>query len=488
MQLFLSPADQEHSAGAYHSHFGIYTDAYRHRALTCRILVTVPDCLESLLLSPEHASWAQRIRYIILDEVHCISSSDGGSLWEHILLLSNAPFLALSATVGEPEAFVAWLQRIKDFQRNCEKGQGDETYRVRLVQHFERWVDLRRHIYVGAETIGSDDSVLVKTGRLHVRAKVDHTSAEIDLAEVLETLHPLASFTSAQMDVGKVPVNVRFEPRDSLALFNALQLVLKKSPEGHELRRRVDSLAALDPLHFFSGEAIFISKPQSVQYEAAVKSEFEEWIASGWRKECIEVLRLLGNDVVDHSGGAKEASDVSESDGCGRTSMVRRLFQLMCALHRQDRLPAVVFNFDRALCEHLAFGFNSILSKAEEAARAEHAKTLSKSAKVEVQKEKVQKRIRDKVLSEKKEEAMLQEMAEMAETSTVESAGIDELSFKAQFTFVQEGRSSKQDFERITESARKIMGEGHPLIQILRRGIGVHHSGLQNKYRMAGVL
>ena len=66
------------------------------------------------------------------------------------------------------------------------------------------------------------------------------------------------------------------------------------------------------------------------------------------------------------------------------------------------------------------------------------------------------------------------------------SAGIDEVSFKAQFTFVQEGRSSKQDFERITESARKIMGEGHPLIQILRRGIGVHHSGLQNKYRMAG--
>lgn len=29
------------------------------------------------------------------------------------------------------------------------------------------------------------------------------------------------------------------------------------------------------------------------------------------------------------------------------------------------------------------------------------------------------------------------------------------------------------------------MGEGHPLIQILRRGIGVHHNGLQNKYKMA---
>jgi superfamily II RNA helicase len=158
----------------------------------------------------------------------------------------------------------------------------------------------------------------------------------------------------------------------------------------------------------------------------------------------------------------------------------------MCALHRQDRLPAVVFNFDRTVCESIAFGFNSILSRAEEAARSEHAKTLAKSAKAEVQKEKVQKRIRDKVLSEKKEEAMLQEIAEMAEANTVEAVGLDELTFKAQFTFVQEGRSSQQDFDRVTESARKIMGEGHPLIQILRRGIGVHHSGLQNKYRMAG--
>jgi superfamily II RNA helicase len=41
--------------GSFHSAFGIYTDAYRHRALTCRILITVPECLESLLMSPVNA-------------------------------------------------------------------------------------------------------------------------------------------------------------------------------------------------------------------------------------------------------------------------------------------------------------------------------------------------------------------------------------------------------------------------------------------------
>lgn len=35
----------------------------------CRILVTVPACLEILLLSPSNQAWARRIRYAILDEV-----------------------------------------------------------------------------------------------------------------------------------------------------------------------------------------------------------------------------------------------------------------------------------------------------------------------------------------------------------------------------------------------------------------------------------
>ena len=53
-----------HTHSRTHTHTHTHTDAYRHRALTCRILVTVPECLESLLLSPENAAWAQRIRCI----------------------------------------------------------------------------------------------------------------------------------------------------------------------------------------------------------------------------------------------------------------------------------------------------------------------------------------------------------------------------------------------------------------------------------------
>ena len=473
--------------GSFHSSFGIFTDAYRHRALTCRILVTVPECLETLLLSPEHATWAQKIRYIILDEVHCISSSEEGRLWERVLLLANAPFLALSATVGEPEHFVQWLQKLKDMQKLADGGQNRESYQVRLVQHNERWVDLRRHVYDDSKLEDDSDlspDAMVKWAKLHVRARVDHTSAKVDGAELLDTLHPLASFTQDQIRLAKIPDNLKFEPRDSLALFEAMQTVLERAKAGEAIKACAERLETLTPSKFFTKQFQFISKPESIAFEKAVKDELMEWLHQGMGAYTVKVLKALGNKLV--------ANDVDESDdhgdtvalGRGPNSLTRRLFKLCGMLHRQDRLPAVIFNFDRATCEKLAFGFNDILSKAEAVQREEHRKDLKLSAKQQDQKAKMEKRARDKVLSEKKEEELLQELAEMG-GDTIDVTSLDEATFKAQFTFVQEGRSSAQDFDRITESARKQMGENHPMIQILRRGIGVHHSGLQNKYRMA---
>ena len=37
--------------------------------LCMQVLITVPDCLELLLVMAIHAKWAQRIRWVIFDEV-----------------------------------------------------------------------------------------------------------------------------------------------------------------------------------------------------------------------------------------------------------------------------------------------------------------------------------------------------------------------------------------------------------------------------------
>lgn len=78
--------------------------------------MTVPQCLELLLLSARRHDWVHRLKYVIFDEVHCIASDIGGLVWEHCLLLIRCPFLALSATIRNPEQMHAWLQRAEDYK------------------------------------------------------------------------------------------------------------------------------------------------------------------------------------------------------------------------------------------------------------------------------------------------------------------------------------------------------------------------------------
>lgn len=93
-----------------------------------KVLVTVPQCLEILMLSPKHEGWRQSLKYVIFDEIHEIGEKQNGVVWEHLLTLINCPFVGLSATIGNPENFVAWLHK---FSPNLE-----------YVQHNDRSTDL----------------------------------------------------------------------------------------------------------------------------------------------------------------------------------------------------------------------------------------------------------------------------------------------------------------------------------------------------------
>lgn len=152
---------------SYHNKAGksvwaIHTRDYRiNNPSGCQVLVTVPDVLQTMLLSPSNAaqptSWSRRVKRIIFDEVHCIGQAEDGVIWEQLLLLAPCPIIALSATVGNPNEFRDWLR----------VARGKKGSDMTMVVHDVRYSDLRKFIYQpppGEFSFGE----LAKTPRLPV--------------------------------------------------------------------------------------------------------------------------------------------------------------------------------------------------------------------------------------------------------------------------------------------------------------------------------
>ena len=97
--------------------YGVFTRDFRENVLNSQILVTVPACLEILLLSPQREEWSRRLRYVIFDEVHNLGAESGGDCWERIITLIKCPFIALSATVENPKHLINWLQSAETFKK-----------------------------------------------------------------------------------------------------------------------------------------------------------------------------------------------------------------------------------------------------------------------------------------------------------------------------------------------------------------------------------
>lgn len=97
-------------------------------------------------------------------QVHCLresglreggDSSGTGTVWEHMLSLLRCPFLALSATIGNPQEFVQWLSSLKQLQQQQDQQQGKlldtGSYDVELIQHSHRHADLRVYTYAAGD-------------------------------------------------------------------------------------------------------------------------------------------------------------------------------------------------------------------------------------------------------------------------------------------------------------------------------------------------
>lgn len=217
--------------------YGIFTRDYRTHATNSQILVTVPQCLELLLLSPRKYGWVKRLKYVIFDEVHCIAGNIGGLSWERCLLLIRCPFLALSATIERPDQLHNWLCKAEEFKRNQNILLGDKrpdsSYKVHLVIHSERHSDLTNYIY--------------QNGNL------DH-------------LHPYANLNNNVLKSHQgIPKHIFLSPSETLELYEAMKttdsqtIVEKKLDPLRCITRLVNQKENISSLEYFQkGNFLFV--------------------------------------------------------------------------------------------------------------------------------------------------------------------------------------------------------------------------------------
>jgi superfamily II RNA helicase len=280
--------------------YGVFTRDYRTNALNSQILITVPECLALLLLSPRRHRWARNLRYVIFDEIHCLAGQLGGFSWECGLLLIRCPFLALSATVEDPKSLHTWLQSMQDFKRMQDITNGcknaDTFYEVNLVVYMDRHADLLKHVYC-------------EGGQLH-------------------HVHPYTYLDPSVIEMGKeIPPNITLSPEEVHDLYIAMKFVC---PEDTRL-------IELQPDIFFSKCTDgFISRNMVRDFEGELKKLLENWATEN--NAAFEL-------VVKQLGTAEEPPD-EESDA---RFIEGNFIPFVQKLQEKNMLPAIVFSYNRPL-------------------------------------------------------------------------------------------------------------------------------------------
>ena len=419
---------------------GVFTRDYRQNALTCQILVTVPQCLEILLLSPARQDWVARIRYVVFDEVHCIGSEIGAEVWEHLLLMIRCPFLALSATIRNPDDLHQWLQNAendkfhRDASNNTLRPNSPKSYKVALVTYSERYNDLEKFNYSPAE---EGESI----------PKIEH-------------IHPCSVVTARQLkQSGTFPAHVSLSPRETLAFYDAIQTSFTNE----------ESLLRLSPESYFKDET-FITKQKVRSYESALKEEFMNFVKNNDERV---------NAVIDSLSPSRTINS-----SFPETSQV---FPLLKELKKNDQLPVIFFSFDRSLCEKLAGKLISCLERKEERFGVKGRR----QEKLELKTTKAKKRRRDeeevevmrKTGAAGHDDLSHQKIKTTAEASCflVDDPPPDSCSFAGKG--VLDAADAQIIVERLTRWEGKSSPSEERFKEGLRRGVSYHHAGMSRKQR-----
>lgn len=454
--------------------WAIHTRDYRiNNATGCQILVTVPHILQIMLLAPFNAekenSWSCRIKRIIFDEVHCIGQAEDGVVWEQLLLQSPCPIIALSATVGNSEEFSTWLGSTQEANGN----------KLVTIEHHHRYSDLRKFIYVPPKTFcftGLPESSPIHTPGL-------------DGMEAFCFVHPVSSLNNKSRGI---PKDLHLEARDCLWLWQTMK---KHATKEYVVPPNL-SLDALPDV---------IKKIHIFEWEKKLKTKLMEWMnceGSPFEKVQQDLSKTLVKPTIRNLLYTKHTFDVKfEARNVDAESLSSIILPALTDLHVKNALPAIVFNYDRSQCEKLMkdvikeLDMNELAWKdtstswKEKLAAFERFKKDQEMIKAKSKDGKSTARMKAKRGSdnkrEKDDEERVSRLDREREAASAEHTQWDGFNPRAPingFHFANMHKLLQSELEIYKQQLRD-RGVAEWLISALSRGIGVHHAGMNRKYR-----
>ncbi|KAJ1464927.1 hypothetical protein T484DRAFT_1757749, partial [Baffinella frigidus] len=145
--------------------------------------------------------------------VHCIGDEDG-EIWEKLILLVDVPFVALSATIGNLDAFASWLRKVAPRREKNDLFVSRYTY--------ERHNNIYPWVFSGVPlTIGStasNDST-VSNGS---------NGKACNLPRLITSFHPLCAVRqgASRARLLALPGDLKLCPEHCLALQACLQVLV----------------------------------------------------------------------------------------------------------------------------------------------------------------------------------------------------------------------------------------------------------------------
>ncbi|KAK4151852.1 DEAD/DEAH box helicase [Chaetomidium leptoderma] len=458
--------------------WAIHTRDYRvNNPKGCQILVTVPSILQILLLAPANAKrpmdFSRRIRRIIFDEVHCIGQSDEGVIWEQLLLLAPCPIIALSATIANPDEFKSWLER----------SQNAKGFELEMIVHSSRYSDLRKFLHDPAPSV-SEFTGLAPVERLPFPG-LDSELTGSDPTPFL-FVHPIASIVDRNRDTLN---DASLEPRDCLSLWKCMK---RHQNSEYTISPSLNPEIALPEV---------IRKWDVVQWETALKDQLAEWMVDPKSPFGAVQEELRGHRYSQLANSYSETACSGDGgpavDNPGKWPLVstRSIFSLVTDLRASGALPAILFNYDRTKCEAIAALLLHTLTLAESKYRETNPAWIAKTAEFETWKKACQvasakhmkKKASTRVTGRRGEDdgddrGKAHSEREAASRDVSKWETFDPNAPLAQFSFADTTKISSEELEERLQTIRTGTVP-QPFIEALRRGVGIHHAGMNRQYR-----